>query len=251
MTELLDAGKGDEIVQETRGWNENTNETFSQRKKESAHDYRYFPEPDLPKLHLHDMFDLDELKEGLPLLPWKKREQYITLGLGEDHAEILVRENALADFFDAVVGFNDKKTKDEKSTDKFVQLSVNYITSDLVPLIESGESFPQPEHFRELIEMLIANEISSRGAKDVLAIMVKESAPAKEIADKHGLIQKNDEGELLTVVQKIIADNPSVVEEYKAGKETSIQFLVGQGMKATKGSANPGMLMQLLKKELG
>jgi len=252
MTELLDAGKGGEIVQETRGWNENTNETFSQRKKESAHDYRYFPEPDLPKLYLHDMFDLEDLKSGLPTLPWERREKYIKLGLSADYAEIFVREDILGKFFDTVMEASIQASPvsgDDAKT--FAQTAANYTISDLAPLLGSESSLPEPVHFCELIAMVLADKVSSRGAKDILAIMTKESRPAKEIADKHGLIQKNDAGELLVVVQKIITDNPAVVEEYRAGKETSIQFLVGQAMKATKGSANPGMLIQLLKKELG
>ena len=256
MTALLDAGKGDEIIQETRGWNENTNETFSQRKKESAHDYRYFPEPDLPKLYLHDMFDIESMKKELPVLPWHRREKYIEQGLNPDHAEIFVREDTLGSFYDEVVVAN-KEGGSEKESRKFAQSAANYITSDLAPLIvdaskENKEiNLPEPRYFHELITMILDGEISSRGAKDILAIMITKNKSAREIADEHGLIQKNDEGELLTVVKQIINDNPSVVEEYRAGKETSIQFLVGQGMKATKGSANPGMLIQLLKKELG
>lgn len=244
MTALYEAGREDEIVQETRGWDDAKSATFSQRKKESAHDYRYFPEPDLPKLYLHEMFDLEALKASLPELPSQRRTRFIEDGLENDEQRDVLLMNAdLAGLYDAVTEGEDKK---------FKKLTANYITSDIVALLqEEGASIPESAHMKKLIEMITANDISSRGAKDILAILVKESSDPQVIAEEKGLIQKNDAGELEAIMQKIIDENPGVVEEYKGGKESTIQFFVGQGMKATQGSANPGMLIEAFKKLVG
>ncbi|MCB9806117.1 Asp-tRNA(Asn)/Glu-tRNA(Gln) amidotransferase subunit GatB [Candidatus Nomurabacteria bacterium] len=243
MTELLEAGRGDEIVQETRGWDENKEITFSQRRKETSDDYRYFPEPDLPKMMLHEVFNLDALKEQLPELPWQKKERLtVEVGLNEEAADIFVSDLEMSQFFDQIVG-------DTTDID-FIKLTSNYITSDLVSLRKEGGQLPSAENFSNLIKMIMANEVSSRGAKDILAMMVKEDKDPKEIAEKEGLLQQSDEGALKEIVQKIINDNQKVVEEYKGGKEASLQFLIGQGMKETKGSANPQILKDLFLEEL-
>lgn len=242
MTELLEAGRGNEIVQETRGWDESTSSTFSQRKKETANDYRYFPEPDLPKMMLHEIFDLDQMKSALPELPWEKKERLLSAGLAENTADILTSDLNLALFFDEVVG---------NETDKdLVKLVSNYITSDLLSLLKEGTSMPSATNFRKLMDMVKAGDISSRGAKDILAIMVKEDKDPAVISEENGLSQKSDEGELKSIIEKIISENESVVAEYKAGKEASLQFLIGQGMKATKGSANPQVLKKLFEEGL-
>lgn len=256
MIDLLESGKGDEIVQETRGWDENKERTFSQRKKETADDYRYFPEPDLPKMMLHEVFDLDEMKMELPELPWEKKERLKNLGLSEDAANILTSDVALALFFDEVtVGH-----PDESQDPDLIKLSSNYITSDLLALLKDDGKLPHPSNFNKLMKMISEGLVSSRGAKDILAILVKEDKPAsakassgrdpEEIANEMGLLQKSDESELKAIIEKIISDNESVVAEYKAGKEASLQFLIGQGMKATKGSANPQVLKKLFEEGL-
>lgn len=239
MTRLLEDGKGDEIIQETRGWDEAKNRTFSQRTKETADDYRYFPEPDLPKLMLHDLFDLDKMRESLPTLPWEKRKWYADgLGLSEVACGVLISDKNLGSFFDEIVaGIDDKD---------FIKKTANYVTSDVVSLLSDGGTLPEAKHFKTLIEMIIANEVSSRGAKDLLAIIVKESADPKELAKEKGLLQESNEEEIVKMVDQIISENPEAVNEYKAGKEASLQFLVGQGMKLSKGSANPQLLRDLL-----
>jgi len=244
MTALYEAGREDEIVQETRGWDDAKSATFSQRKKESAHDYRYFPEPDLPKLYLHELFDLEALKAGLPELPSQRRQRLIADGLDNDEQrDVLLTNQEFTDLYDQVTEGQDKK---------FKKLTANYITSDLVSLLqEEVATVPEGAHMKKLIEMISADDISSRGAKDILAILVKDSSDPQKIAEDRGLIQQNDAGALEAIMQKIIDENPAVVEEYKEGKETVVQFFVGQGMKETKGSANPGMLIAAFKKLVG
>jgi aspartyl-tRNA(Asn)/glutamyl-tRNA(Gln) amidotransferase subunit B len=238
--ELLE--RGEKVVQETRGWDENRGKTFSQRTKESAHDYRYFPDPDLPKLRLGEIpeFSIDELKKELPELPWEKRGRLSLLGLAPAIAEMFVASAVYGPFFDAVtVGETDKKSS---------VLAANYISSDLAGLAGGEDTLGKVTiaNFISLMRMAIAGEISSRGAKDILAVLYKEGGDPKKIADEKGLIQKSDEGELKKIVEQIVADNKNAADEYKAGKEQALQFLVGQGMKATKGAANPSVLKKLI-----
>jgi len=238
QTKILE--EGEKIAQETRGWDEQKGETFSQRQKEESHDYRYFPEPDIPKMKLSELpeFSVEALKKELSELPKAKRERYTKdFGIKENDIEIFIQNKKLAEFFEAT-----GKILGEK---KLIQLSANYIINDGV-----NEKIP-PSVFAELIVMVGKGELSSRGAKDVLAMMLKgdDSQPIK-IAQKLGLFQKNDEAELEKIVKKTIDDNPKVVAEYKAGKIASLEYLVGQGMKMSRGSANPSTLRQLLMKHL-
>lgn len=249
--------EGGEVVQETRGWDETTGKTFSQRAKEGSADYRYFPDPDLPSLRITEIEVLrtDSLKKTLPQLPWERRGAYEALGLGTDTVEMFVRDTHLADFFDAVC------TELGNADADSVRTAANYISGDLVSLIrdidnrdtetESEITIPVSSNsFAELIRMIARNDISSRGAKDILAVMVNEGGEPGSIADAKGLRQSSSEEDLLPMVQQIIAEHAAVAEEYRGGKEASLQFLVGQGMKASKGSANPAVLKELLIREL-
>ena len=235
------------IVQETRGWDDVKSKTFSQRKKESSHDYRYFPEPDLPKLKLSELPDFapDALRLAMPELPWQKRERYKRdYSIKAEDIESYVVDLELAKFFEAVA----EKLGNDKEK---VKLASNYITSDLIghlaPKAPSGEiRLPSHEHFARIIEMIAEGDLSSRGAKDVLFIMYKYGGDPEVIAKEKGLIQKHDEEELGKIVDQVIADNAKVVMDIKGGKETGIQFLVGQGMKLSRGSANPNLLRKIL-----
>ena len=238
QAEILE--RGEKVIQETRGWDDNKGETFSQRQKEESHDYRYFPEPDIPKLKLSELseFNIVALKKELPELPWQKRGRYGKIfDLKKEDIEIFVQDKKLADFFEATA----KILKDKK----LIQLAANYIIND------GADDTISPAAFAELITMINRGELSSRGAKDVLALMLQKggSRPV-EIAEKLGLLQQSDEVVLEKIIKKVIDDNPKVVAEYKAGKTVALEFLVGQGMKISKGSANPATLRQLFVKHL-
>ncbi|HOO47893.1 MAG TPA: Asp-tRNA(Asn)/Glu-tRNA(Gln) amidotransferase subunit GatB, partial [Candidatus Paceibacterota bacterium] len=169
MTSLLEEGKGDEIVQETRGWDENKQQTFSQRKKENANDYRYFPDPDLPKLFLSQIFDIDDIKKNLPELPEEKRARYKNdYELKDEDIESYVTDRELGDWFEEVAS---KLIDKEK-----VRIASNYITSDFLGLKKTNLNIklPKTSNFVELIEMISQNQISSRSAKDILAMIVVE-----------------------------------------------------------------------------
>ena len=229
--------RGEKLVQETRGWDETKQTTFSQRMKESSHDYRYFPDPDLPTLKLSEIAEFQHVT--LPELPWEKRARYARdFGIKAEDIESYITDETLGVFFEETVKGLD--------TDKeLVKLASNYITSDVLGMRAAGAdvfAHLTTEGFTVLIKMAGAGEISSRGAKDILKILVENGGDSREIAKREGLFQKSDAGELKVIAEKVIAKNEKVVAEYKAGKTASLQFLVGQGMKASKGSANPEML---------
>ena len=242
MVELLENGKGDEIVQETRGWDETKQKTFSQRKKESSHDYRYFPEPDLPKMKLHEAFDLEKMKNDLPELPVAKRARYKNdFGIKDEDIEMYITNPILGMFFENVsknLEFNKEKVK----------IASNYLISDLQGLKNKEKfNFNNTHDFTELINMIFDNKISSRVAKDLLAIMVDTGGSPMKIATEKRLLQKNDEAMIKTVVEKIISENPEVVAVYKSGKENAIMSLVGKVIKESQGSANPQIVIKILK----
>jgi aspartyl-tRNA(Asn)/glutamyl-tRNA(Gln) amidotransferase subunit B len=236
---------GGEMVQETRGWDENKQITFSQRKKESSHDYRYFPDPDLPKLFLSEIPEFQNIKETLPELPWQRREHFTkTFGLKTEDVEVFVQDNKLAEFFATVAGSFDLSLETAKN---YLLAAANYLTSDLLGLVADTEDYtlPSAEDYAELIKMVVDGEITSRAAKDILTIMIREGGGPRKIAEEKGLFQITDESAVLAIVEKIIADNQSVFEEFKGGKEKSLMFLIGQAMKESKGSANPEILKKL------
>lgn len=241
--------RGEKIVQETRGWDENAEKTFSQRKKESANDYRYFPEPDLPKLVTTEVFGKNHEKlTALPELPWERRGRLKgEFGFQDAVTEMYVNDPKLGAFFEGVV-------RDLAEDKELAKLASNYISSDLAALMKSheGAGFGKVTGaaFAALIRMAKEGAVSSRGAKDILKIMFEVGGDPAGIAEKNGLLQKSDAGALDAIVRDIIAANEKVVAEYKAGKQASLQFLIGQGMKASKGSANPQVLSDLIKKAL-
>ena len=242
MVELLKNEKGNEIVQETRGWEENKQQTFSQRKKESSHDYRYFPEPDLPKMKLHEAFDLEKMKKELPELPVAKRARYKNdFGIKDEDIESYINDFILGAWFEEVAKILNDKEK--------IKTASNYITSDYIGLKKNNQDvkLPNAKNFAELIEMLAENKVSSRVAKDILAMIVLNDESPMKIATEKDLLQKNDEGAVKIIVEKIISENSDVVAIYKSGKENAIMSLVGKVIKESKGSANPQMVIKLLK----
>jgi len=241
--------RGEKVAQETRGWDEDRGVTFSQRSKENAHDYRYFPEPDLPKLYRSQMpeFSDEALKASLPELPWERRKRYKeTFGLKADDVEMFVRNLALGNFFEAVC-------KELGGDPTLGKSAANYIASDLASHLKDEAKKLEalsPQDFAELVRMAANDEVSSRGAKDILAAMIVAEGAPRAIAKKKALFQKSDEGELKEIVIAVIAQNEKAVAEYKAGKEASLQYLVGHCMQASKGSGNPQVFQKLLKEML-
>ena len=216
QVEILESGE--KVVQETRGWDENKSETFSQRAKEESHDYRYFPDPDLPKLFIKELnFDLT-----LPELPWEKRHRLLKLGISAEHAEIYVTQPGWGGYFEEVA------SQLGGWTAKLV-LASNYITSELKEPIDAKE-------FAEVINMISSGELSSKGAKAVLKIIGEKSGEARKIAEENNLLQESDRGVLDKIVNEVLSEN----------KEAPIPYLVGQVIKKTGGKANPVIVQELL-----
>lgn len=233
--------EGLKIKQETRGWNELKQETFSQRSKEDSHDYRYFPDPDLPKIALGDIpeFSAGVIKKELKETPQERRQRlHADYVIKNDDIEFYIKNQSYLGLFENTAKFLNQES---------YQLLSNYIISDIAG---RGLSNINPEHMASLISMLKEGEISSRGAKIIIDIMVNEVLDPKKIAEREGLFQKSDEESLRAIVEDIILNNKDAVSEYKNGKDSALQYLIGQGMKISKGSANPQKLRENFEKLL-
>ena len=258
QAEVLDeSGK---IVQETRGWNADKQETYSQRKKEEANDYRYFPEPDLPPLDLTKkggVFDIEKIKNSIPELPLLKKYRFINqYKLTEDNAKIFSEDKELANYFEEVISelkdwFKTKKI-DGKRLDKLTKLTANYILTELQRLLYANNVLISdckitPENFAEFITLIEEGRISSSGAQTMLEKMFLTGGDPSNILDENDLEQVSDEGEIERIVDVVIENNPKSVEDYRSGKKAALKFLVGQVMKESKGKANPQMAGEVLK----
>ena len=234
MEKLFTAGKEKDIVQETRGWDETKQATFSQRKKESSHDYRYFPDPDLPKMKPREAFDLEKMKKELPELPEAKRMRYKKdFGIKDEDIESYVNDIALGAWFEDIAKILGNREK--------IKIASNYITSDYLGLKKTNLEARPPSvgNFAELINLATESKISSRAAKDILAMMVVEDESPQKIAEEKKLLQTSDEGAIKIIAKKVIRANQKAVSDYKNGKENAIMSLVWQVIKESKGSVNP------------
>lgn len=259
QTKLLD--ENEKVIQETRGWSDEKSKTFSQRTKENSDDYRYFPEPDILPLKFTQE-EIDRIKYSLPELPWEREGRFIRqMGLTKQNAEILVDYSEMADYFEQIVSELDdwiKATDQDVSEEqrlKLYKLTANYLLTETQKhLFEKGQNIEDikitPENFAELIKIIYKGEINSSVAQTVLLEMFERGADPSHVIEEKGLAQTNDEGELEKIAEQVIAENPKSVEDYKKGKENAVKFLMGQVMKATQGSANPKMAMEILKKKL-
>lgn len=253
MQKLLEEGKDGEIVQETRGWDEAKQKTFSQRKKESSQDYRYFPEPDLPKMKLHEAFDLENMKQELPELPDAMRARFFNYGIKEEDANIFVEDQKLGLMFEATLScFEDLFDKSKPYDSKYAIAIANFTLSDIQGIIkkDGGVFLPKAEDFALLIRKFVDGEISSRVTKDIIPRLIYDRVDVEKVLVEENLLQKNDEDSIKILVEKAIAENPEVVATYKAGKENAIMSLVGKVIKESNGSANPKIVIDLLKKML-
>ena len=236
--------EGGKVVQETRLWDDNSRETRSMRGKEDAHDYRYFPEPDLMPLEISREW-VQSVRDKMPELPSQKRERYKGLGLSEYDANVIVEQMGLALFFDKVLELG--------ATPK---IAVNFIMGEIAAYlkenhIEITETKLTPENLAELISLIEKGTISNNIGKQILIDMMKDGTKAAEIVEKRGLSQISDEGAIKAIVQKIVDANPAQVEAYKNGKTNLLGFFVGQVMKETKGRANPKTVNDLIKEIIG
>lgn len=240
--ETLEAG--DAIRQQTMGWDGETGVTVPQRGKEQAHDYRYFPEPDLPPLEIGREW-VEELRAQLPEMPRAKRARFVDeYGLSDYDADVLVADKDIADYYESVVaaaGLDPKRV-------------ANWITGELFRLMKEAErgleAMPSPPALAELIGLVEDATINQSTGKDVLEEMVASGRSAGEIVEDRGLAQISDEEALAKIVSDILEENPKQVGEYLGGKQQVIGWMIGQVMKATRGQANPQLARELLQEKL-
>jgi aspartyl-tRNA(Asn)/glutamyl-tRNA(Gln) amidotransferase subunit B len=237
---------GGRIDQETRLFDEKKGETRSMRSKEEAHDYRYFPDPDLPPLDINDDWT-NEIKKNLPELPDVKKAKLINQHkISSYDASILVSDKNNAEFFDKIIDGNKKRNPKN---------IVNWIIGDLFSLLNKNNlkiknSPVKAEDLGELIDLIEDSTISRKIAKNVFEEMFKTKKKARDIIEKKGLKQITNTDEIESIIEKILANNKDKVEQYKSGKEKLFGYFVGQVMQETKGTANPGIVNEILKKKL-
>jgi len=256
QTKLLD--EGEKVVQETRGWDSVKNVTVSQRKKESAHDYRYFPEPDIPPMEFSSAY-VEQLRKKLPELPAEKEKRFAKqYGLGAVDIAVLTAAQDLAEYFENVMSeLLEKITSHEINTptEKVTKLAVNYLISELRKhLAENKHDMRDlkisPENYAELIGLVADGKINSSAAQTVLKEMYHTGSDPSQIIEAKNLGQLEDADELERAVDMVLSDNQKSVEDFKAGKENALKFLMGQVMKETGGKANPQVVLELLGKKL-
>ncbi len=257
QTEILD--KGEKVVQETRGFDSGKSITVSQRKKEAAHDYRYFPEPDIPPMVFTDEY-IENLRRKLPELPEARRQRLMAeYGVSRENAEVLVSDKDLAQYFEEVISeLKAMKDSGEVSAleEKFIKLAANYIVSELQKhLIKNNQTVKDikitAENYAELIGFVAGEKINSSAAQAVLEEMYRTGGDPSQIIESRGLSQVSDTIELEKAVDEVLARNTKSVEDYKSGKQNALQFLMGQVMATTKGKANPKVVMEILRGRLG
>ncbi len=241
--ELLEEGK--EVIQETRRWDDNKESSYAMRSKEDAQDYRYFPEPDLVPVVISDEW-IAAVKSAQPELRAEKLERYRReFDIPQYDAEIITESKSMADLFEAAAAICGKPKKVS-----------NWLMVETMRLMKEQGMEPKelrfsPENLAKLVNLADAGTINSSVAKEVFEKVFAEDIDPEKYVEEHGLRTVNDEGALKAALEKVIADNPQAVSDYRGGKEKALGALVGQTMKAMKGKANPGMVTQMLREMLG
>jgi len=250
--EILDSGEM--VKQETRGWDDVKKITVPQRSKEESHDYRYFPEPDLPTL-TKDGFEVERLRSEIPELPNAKRKRFgEQFGHSLEQMSVLIQDREMSNYFEQTISELEEEQQKEINLEK-VKLILNYLTSDIkgalmIKGIGLNQSKLTPENLADLINMISKKEISSRVAKDLIVRMIDTGLDPREIVKNEGLGQISDEAGLHDLVAKIIKENSKPVEDYKNGKEQAIMFLIGRAMATLKGRSNPEVLKKLFREAI-
>ena len=253
--EVLESGN--KVVQETRGWHDKKEITFSQREKEEAHDYRYFPEPDLPPLSFTKEY-IEKIKGEIGELPEQKRKRFAKeYALDSTLVEVFITSKDLSEYFEKIISELDDWIEQENDAEfkKIIKVASNYLVSDLVGLLQNKQFSEEeckitPENFAEFIKMIYKNEITSKVAKMVLLEMYNTGVDPSNIVEENNWGQMADDKELEKIVKDIIAKNPKAVADYNAGNKNSLQFLAGQVMGITRGTANPTNVQEILKRLL-
>lgn len=254
--EILESGGV--INQETRGWDESAGKAKPQRSKEEAHDYRYFPEPDLPELNLTstELVDIEKIRGEIPELPSQKRERFAKkFSLDFKQAKTLVDTPEAAEFFEETVSELKEESSSQSPVASPQSLIYNYLTSDLLGLIKDKKiGWPDlkitPENFADLVILITKGDLSSRMAKDIILEMQTSGEDPRAVISRTGLKQISDEKSIKNAVIKIITENPKAADDYRKGSLNSLQFLVGKTMAELKGQGNPNVIRNIAAKML-
>ncbi|KAJ0793323.1 putative glutaminyl-tRNA synthase (glutamine-hydrolyzing) [Helianthus annuus] len=243
QAELYNQGKDDEVVQETRLWEEGSQKTVTMRKKEGLADYRYFPEPDLPEVILTEEY-VNDIRDSLPELPEMKRRRYEEMGLTMQDVLFLANDVQVAEFFDATIA----KVSD-------IKLAANWIMGDIAAYMKNeklsiNEIKLSPEELSELIASIKSGTISGKIGKEILLELMKKGGTVKGLIEEKDLVQIVDPAEIEKIIDKVIANNPKQLEQYRGGKTKLQGFFAGQVMKESKGKANPGLVNKILMEKL-
>lgn len=243
QSKLLESGG--QVVQETRGWDDDKQSTFSQRTKEDAHDYRYFPDPDLPPVILDDKF-ISRIEADMPDMPSDLRKIFEQLNLDSSQVDVLLEEPDVAHFVSGIIDGHGLKAAKTIS---------NWLTGEVVRLVADNKVswqsvLDKSSQLISLVSLVDGDMLSSTAAKEVLLETLKTGEDPKKIAESKNLIQESDEAALILIVEKVLSDNPKAVADIKSGELKVVGFLVGQVMKASQGKANPGVVQQIIKRQL-
>jgi len=244
QVEQLEAGIA--IIQETRGWDDAKQKTFSQRTKEDAHDYRYFPDPDLPPIQLEQSY-VSAVSESMPTMPGELRLRFAVLDLDSRQVESLIEEPLVAERLLAIVDGHDKKT---------AKTIANWLSGELSRLVSeemlSWEKIVAELHkLVDLVAMMDGGMLSSSAAKDMLHDLINKNISAEQLANDKDLVQVSDSGELEMIIAQVLSENKKAADDVAGGEIKAIGFLVGQVMKSSGGKANPGVVQTIIKSQLG
>lgn len=236
---------GDVVEQETRGWSDATGETLGQRSKEFAHDYRYFPEPDLPPLEI-SREQVADIADSMPELPRVRRARFESaFGLSAQDSAVITDESIVADYYERAVTAAGGHHRDV----------ANWLTGDVFALARSRGGFSEvklsPEHLADIVVMVRSGEINAQAGKDVLGLADESGTSPRAIVEERGLRQESDVDLVASAVAEALAANPSAVADFRAGKQAAIGFLIGQVMRTMKGRGNPAVVRQELTRQLG
>jgi len=258
QADLLNEGK--KVSQETRGWDDSKGKTFGQRSKEEAHDYRYFPEPDIPPITTRkadkNSVDLDKIKAMLPELPWEKKARFMReYALNKRDAEFLSDDVDMAKYFEKTLEHIEEASQNDEIKKKYATRLSNWVITELAGKInEVGAAITdikiEPENLAELMIAIEKGTISGKQAKDVFAEMFETGKSALGIIEEKGMKQITDTSQIESIISEVLEANPKVVEDYRAGKEKAFGFLVGQVMAKTRGQANPALVNKVLMDKL-
>jgi len=245
--------KGQAIVQETRGFDDSKQRTFSQRTKEDAHDYRYFPEPDIPPIVLSDEF-IDSIKLSMPIMPDAWRASLSTAKLDSAQIELLLEseiENPSVSYLSVINQFLDKPEELKKIANWIINIEIPLRKEK--PSLTLYDDSVRSKQYIEVFKLLNSGDLSSNGTQELITYLLtseEEIIDVSVFANKKGLTQNSNKDELGDIVSKILADNPKAVDDIKSGEDKVIGFLVGQVMKASKGSANPGLAQKIIRDQI-